>query len=496
MVKRTQQKCQKEAASCRKLFNPESSSVECQTQSAKLWVSRPINMLSIRRLLPSLLLLLLSSIASSQTIDRDHYSALMKKLGERAGAKDWPGARDVLSAIGHELPLPTPRYLLLVASVEAHMGHKAEAIQWLQRFAATGLTVDISKNDNLKTLLDGAAGQKVVTQMQENSKPIAKTELVCSLSQADIMPEDIAYVKMPGLKSAPGFVVSSIQHHSLYRVSLPKTGGKECDVQELPLPADAKRWPTMAVSFDPTRRVLWVTAAALPGFSGFPQDDSGKSQLLEVDPASGKVLHRFDPAVSGPAALGDMSVTGDGTVYVTDSIGGGVYRLHGDLETARLEKIADGLFSPQTPVLARDGKRLFVADYTMGVAVIDLPTAGATARVSYLPHPENAAVVALDGLYLDGDSLIGIQNGTEPVRIMRLNLNRSQTEITGAEVIEQASERMGDPTHAVLVDGWFYVSANVGWNNVDDDTGKLKDGAAFTPPVLLRFRAQVSGVAK
>jgi hypothetical protein len=79
---------------------------------------------------------------------------------------------------------------------------------------------------------------------------------------------------------------------------------------------------------------------------------------------------------------------------------------------------------------------------------------------------------------------------------MRLNLNHAQTEITAAKIIEQASERMGDPTHAVLVDGWFYVSANVGWSKVDDDTGKLKDGVAFTPPVLLRFLARAAHAAK
>jgi len=185
-----------------------------------------------------------------------------------------------------------------------------------------------------------------------------------------------------------------------------------------------------------------------------------------------------------------MCVTDDGTVYVTDSIGGGVYRLHGDLETARLQKIADGLFSPQSPVLSRDGKRLFVADYTMGIAVVDLATANTGTKIKYLPHPENMAVVALDGLYLSGDSLIGIQNGADPIRVLRLQLNPAQTEITGAEVVEQASERMGDPTHAVAVDGWFYLSANVGWSKVDDNTGKLKDGEKFTPPVLLRFPAQ------
>ncbi len=230
----------------------------------------------------------------------------------------------------------------------------------------------------------------------------------------------------------------------------------------------------------------------MPGFSGFPKEDEGKAVLMEIDPISGKVLRRFDPGTTGPAVLGDMCVTDQGTVYVTDSVGGGVYRLQGDLQTAKLEKIADGLFSPQTPVLSRDGKRLFVADYTMGIAVIDLPAAGAalnpSAKLNYLPHPENVAVVGLDGLYRNGDSLIGIQNGTEPERILRFLMNPAQTEITGAQVIHQIGQF--DPTHAVEVDGWFYATANVGWSKVDDNTGQLKPGEKFTPPVLLKFRQE------
>jgi hypothetical protein len=94
-------------------------------------------------------------------------------------------------------------------------------------------------------------------------------------------------------------------------------------------------------------------------------------------------------------------------------------------------------------------------------------------------------VVGLDGLYPNGDSLIGIQNGTQPERIMRLLMNPAQTEITRAEVIHQIGQF--DPTHAVQVDGWFYATAHVGWSKVDDNTGQLKPGEKFTPPVLLRF---------
>jgi hypothetical protein len=73
-----------------------------------------------------------------------------------------------------------------------------------------------------------------------------------------------------------------------------------------------------------------------------------------------------------------------------------------------------------------------------------------------------------------------------------LKLDREQTRITAAEVIEQPSDRLGDPTHAVLMDGWFYVSANVGWSKVDDNTGRLKEGASFSPPVLLRFAGRTA----
>jgi len=433
----------------------------------------------------ALLLLGLFLHPPAAAIDRAHYQEPTKELRERVKQKDWQGAHEVLEKIGRELQAATPRYMPAAASVEMHLGHKAQALQWLQKFAATGLSYDLEKDNDLKVLLNETAGQKLAAAMKESSKPVMNTELVCSLPQADTMPEDITY-----LNSSGGFIVSSIRHHTLYRLTLPKPGTTQCSMEELSLRAEAKQWPVLAVSFDPARNVLWATASAMPGFSGFPKADEGKAMLMEIDPNSGKLLRGFSPTTHGPAVLGDMCVTTDGTVYVTDSIGGGVYRLRGVLQTATLEKIAEGLFSPQTPVLARDGRRLFVADYTMGIAVIDLPRPGEMGRVNYLPHPESIADVGIDGLYRDGDSLIAIQNGTQPIRILRLQMDEPQTKITSASVIEQGSERMGDPTHAVLVNGWFYVSANVGWTNVDDDTGELKKGAFFTPPAILRFRAR------
>jgi sugar lactone lactonase YvrE len=445
-----------------------------------------------------LAVLVLAGSTSSYGIDKTRYSELFQKLSEAAKLKDWQGARAVLTEIGRELPAPTPRYMLSVATIEARLGHKDEALRWIEKYVATGISFDAARDEDLKALMATKTGATLAELMKARSLPVTNAEFVCELPQADTMPEDITYLKAVDAKSIGSFYVSSIQHHTIYRVSLPislpKSGSRQCVTEELPLSEEAKRWPTLAISADPKRKVLWMTASAMPGFSGIPKEEQGKAVLMEIDPASGKVLRRFDVATTGPAVLGDMCVTDQGTVYVTDSIGGGVYRLHGDLQTAKLEKIADGLFSPQTAVPARDGKRLFVADYTMGIAVIDLPTAGAapnlSAKLNYLPHPENVAVVGLDGLYSNGNSLIGIQNGTEPERIVRFLMNPAQTEITGAQVIHQIGQL--DSTHAVAVDGWFYETANVGWSKVDDNTGQLKPGEKFTPPVLLRFPIQAS----
>ncbi|MBZ5534166.1 MAG: hypothetical protein LAO20_22300 [Acidobacteriia bacterium] len=422
----------------------------------------------------------------ARAMDRARFIELNKQGRELAKKKDWKGLREVLTEIGKELPAPTPNYMLRVASAEAHLGHNKEALRWLERYAAMGLTYDVASDDDLKPLLAEPGWPKLAAQMKDKSRRITLAEQVCTLPIADLMPEDITFQPASDAKTPGDFFVSSIRRHSLLRVTLPQHDAKECGLKELPLEDQAKRWPVLAVTSAPRNNALWMTAAAMYGFTGFPKEDEGKSVLLEVDAASGKILRRFDLDSGGPSVLGDMSVSPDGVVYVTDSRGGGVYRLQGKSENAKLEAVAGGFFSPQTPVLARDGHRLLVPDYSVGIAVIDL-AANSKNKITYLEHPESIAVTGLDGLLLSGDSLIGIQNGTDPERIVRFHLDRRQTRIVSAEIIEQSTERLGEPTHATAAGGWIYVIANVGWNKVDDH-GQLKEGQSFSAPVLLRFR--------
>jgi hypothetical protein len=64
---------------------------------------------------------LLAAGTHSYGIDKTRYRELFQKLSEAAKQKNWQGARDVLTEIGRELPAPTPRYMLSVATVEAKL---------------------------------------------------------------------------------------------------------------------------------------------------------------------------------------------------------------------------------------------------------------------------------------------------------------------------------------------------------------------------------------
>src|SRR3954465_3859963 len=267
------------------------------------------------RLLASFtLILLLHSVSAA--LDKAHYRELQEKAAALARQKDWAGYKQAVIEIGRELPGDTPRQMLVMASVEMHLGNKTEALRWMERYAAMGLTYDVAADEDLAALQRDPAFHAIANTFAENSKSIRKAELVCSLALHDKIPEDIAYVP-----PARSFFTTSVRRHGLYRAAKLKKASPICTAQAIPLSEAARRWPTLALSWDARRKVLWMSTSAMPGFSGFPKEDEGKAALLAVDWISGRLLRRLDLASDSAAVLGDMSIGQDGTVYVTDSIG-------------------------------------------------------------------------------------------------------------------------------------------------------------------------------
>ena len=234
----------------------------------------------------------------------------------------------------------------------------------------------------------------------------------------------------------------------------------------------------MALKIDARHRRLWATEVAIDGFTASPRNDWGRSAILIYDLKSGKLLHRLE----GPAhtALGDMALIADGDAIVSDGDHGGVYRV--DRTNLQIARLDDGDFiSPQTAAMLPDGLRLLVPDYLRGIGILDLKTK----KVVWIAMENTHALNGIDGLYLNGKSLIATQNGSSPERVVRFDLNAGFTHVESESIIERSTTTLGDPTHGVIVDGSFYYIANSGWD-VLDEHGNLKPGSAMPESVVMR----------
>jgi len=386
-------------------------------------------------------------------------------------AGNFAAFRAELLAMRREIgPLPAIDYDLAVA--EARLGNGERALEWLETFADMGLFEDAARDSDLASVRSLPAYPKIVQRLSANLEPVTHGAVAFALADADLVAEDIAYDSV-----RQRFFISSVHRRKIVVVD---SAGR---VSDFTRPGADSTWGMFAVHADPTRQLLWATTAATPAAQGYTASDSGRSALLAYDLATGALHARLEPPDPRRAhVLGDMTVAGDGTVYVSDAVSGAVYVATPGARTLAV-LVPPGTFtSPQTPALSPNEKRLFVPDYARGIAVVDL----STRAVQWLGHPGNVVLAGTDGLYRVGNTLLAVQNGTTPNRVVRALLDSAMTRVLDAEVLERAKPAVSDPTHGVMVGGTFYFIARSGWDRVRDD-GTLAPAGADDMPIVRRL---------
>jgi hypothetical protein len=358
----------------------------------------------------------------------------------------------------------SPRATLQLMSAQA-ASDPDEALRSFAQFVAMGQSSEeVLKSKSFDPLRASPKYQQIHADMSANGARRGSASEVFALQPTAQVPEDIDF-------DAPGklFYVSTVLGRQILQVDL---SGRAKLFASAP-----DQWPMMALKVDSKRRVLWATEVAIDGFASAPKEDWGRSAILQFDLRSGKLLHRIE----GPpkAALGDMALSRDGDVLVSDGEHGGVYLV--DRSSLAVKRIDGGEFiSPQTPAALPDGKHVLVPDYVRGIGVLDLETK----QVVWMPTEGKHALSGIDGLYAVGNLLLATQNGASPERVVRFTLNQSKTGVVAEEILERATPTLGDPTHGVVVGNDFYYIANSGWDALDDHGHLLKGKELPTARVM------------
>jgi sugar lactone lactonase YvrE len=407
--------------------------------------------------------------SSTQPSYREEISALRREFGEATKAKDYATMQRLLLRMNDLAHGRTDMAYNLACSY-ALVGNKEQALHWLERFAAMGAVADAARDPDLASIASEPRFKSALARMDQNRKPVSHSSVFATLPDPDLLTEDIAFD--PQTRS---LLVTSVLKKKIVRVD---RTGKMTDFADL---SGDPSWPLFAIHFDARHNEVWATASAIPNFTGLNQADYGKTALLRLDRRTGKIVQRIAPPDSDRHSLGDMDIAANGDVIVTDSMGAAVYRL--PRGATSLQRLDHGEFnSPQTPAITPNGRFAYVADYGRGIARMELTTGA----LEWLKHADDMALAATDGLVLHKNALYAIQNGANPVRIVKLTLKAAGDSVEKLEVLESNYPELGDPTHAVAVGNELYFIANSGWSALDDNA-KLKPGEKMTSHTIRKL---------
>jgi sugar lactone lactonase YvrE len=181
--------------------------------------------------------------------------------------------------------------------------------------------------------------------------------------------------------------------------------------------------------------------------------------------------------------LNDLVAAPDGTLYVADSGGSTLFRKKPNEQALSVFGKRGAFRGANGIAMARDGG-LYVA-VSSGIVRVDT----ATGEPTRLSQPDSVATGAIDGLYwYDGD-LIGVQNVTNPGRVVRIALGDKGGKIIGLTVLQSHHHPdFDEPTTGAIAHNTLYVLGNASVGHYQPDgtitnPGDLKGCAIIAVPL-------------
>lgn len=337
-----------------------------------------------------------------------------------------------------------------------------EVLEWLYE---RGYVFSDVAQEQIPKLLDGVDPGRIAERLRAEAEVIEASEVVFTTLPSAGLTETV-------VRDAPSnaLILTSPSEGFVWIVRSP-------DMEESIGEEDVLR--LSGIVFDRGRGHYWVSAEKLkPSFRN-PGPYAGLAPVCmildEGCPAAVRVFHR------DADSMNDLHAADDGSIYSSDSTGGGIYRLAAS-ESNLEQFVPPGTFrSPQGLVTSEDNTKLYVSDYRYGIAVVDQETRKVSRIASDIP----VILDGVDGLWRYGNELIAVQNGTSPMRISAFELSEDGTQVISHRVLEQAHSEWTEPlSGSIDGDALIYVG-NGQWDRYIE--GELKEGLEALPTQIRRL---------
>ena len=367
-----------------------------------------------------------STLTLAQEAPRPSLDSLTQQARAARQAGDYPGYLRALEGLRAMLPW-SPAIQYNMVRGYALNGRKAEALATLNALADAGWGFDALGDDVLTPLRGDAAFQTVGERLAANARPQGKATAWRKIGLAGKQPEGVA-------ATADGTLYVGALRDGIYRVDADA-------LTQLYVPGGG--WGVVGLRVDAPRRELIACLS---------EEAAGKGRLVRLALPDLAERAQVDLPAAG-AFCNDSTVLPDGRVPLTDSTGGRLWIA--DRTTIAEVKTDKPLIYPNGIAFA-DGK-LYVAD-AAGLRTVD-PATGASQDVTAAA----TSLIGIDGLIAHDGKLLAVQNGTQPIRILRLT--PAATGDTQVEVLAAGHPVLSGATTSAVVGDRLLVLTQTGIPN-------------------------------
>lgn len=370
-------------------------------------------------------LALLSSAAVAQEVPRPSLAELSQQARAAREAGDYPGYLRAVEALRDLMPW-SPAMAYNMARAYALNGRRAEANATLGKLADAGWGFDAANDPVLTSLKGDAIFTQVASRLAANNQPHGAATAQRKLALAGKQPEGIA-------ATSDGTLYVGALRDGIYRID-------SAGLTKLYTPGPGLG--VVGLRVDEARRELLACLG---------NDRTGKSRFVRL--ALPDLAPRTAIDFPAPNAFcNDSTLLPDGRVAITDSTGGRLWVANRDRLTE--VKTSTPLYYPNG--VAFGGGRLYVA-HAAGLLIVD-PATGDAAPVK----AGATSLIGIDGLIWHDDALVAVQNGAQPIRILRITPPAALADAAKVEVLAAGHPALNGATTAAAVGDMLLVLSQTG----------------------------------
>lgn len=358
-----------------------------------------------------------------------------------------------------------PALWFYMSRFQAQAGDRQASVSALQKVLELGEGF-LPTRDGFAAVWEDPGFRAVRDKLEARLPRLDYAPTAFELEDRGLIPEGIAY-------DAPSrsFFLGSIAQRRVVRLT------EDREMTEFAGPSSGLD-EVLGVAVDAPRRRLYVVSTSALTTAGRAKL---RNAVFAFDIDSRRLVQRYD--VPGARQLNDVAVARGGRVFASDSESGAIFEIAVKGPGPSRQLVAPGQMGGSNGLaVSPDARRLYVAHNT-GLGVVDI----ATGNVSRVRNDTRENLAAIDGLYEWQGQLVGVQNATNPGRVVLATLSREGDAVTRVQtLLSHHHNALDEPTTGAVTDRGFFLLAATGVTRYNRD-GVIERPESVPAPAVVRI---------